>query len=160
MQVITPDMLVKLEKIGPLCACGCGGAAPVAKRTNIRKGERRGEPLQYISGHNSRGRTDLTRYHVIDRGLPTPCWEWIGPLNRKGYGFVQIDRVKKNAHRAVYEHLVGPLPRNLHLDHLCRNKRCVNPAHMEPVSAAENNRRKSMSALALVNRMIDLHDPA
>lgn len=45
------------------------------------------------------------------------------------------------AHRAVYEALVGPIPPELELDHLCRNPACVNPAHLEPVTRKENVRR-------------------
>jgi hypothetical protein len=45
------------------------------------------------------------------------------------------------AHRFAYELLVGPIPEGLVIDHLCRNRRCVNPAHLEPVTAEENWRR-------------------
>lgn len=66
------------------------------------------------------------------------CWEWQASTN--GYGYGQIKRTPKNclAHRVVYELLVGPIPDGLTLDHLCRNRRCVRPAHLEPVSPVEN----------------------
>jgi hypothetical protein len=48
----------------------------------------------------------------------------------------------RSAHRFYYEQHVGPIPEGLQLDHLCRNTRCVNPAHLEPVTGAENMRRR------------------
>jgi hypothetical protein len=62
------------------------------------------------------------------------CWEWTGRKNIYGYGRV----VKAMAHRVVYEALVGPIPEGMTLDHLCRNRACVNPDHLEPTSLKEN----------------------
>jgi hypothetical protein len=74
---------------------------------------------------------------VVDLIDPSgDCWEWTGSLN-KGYGQWSA----RMAHRLVWEVLVGPIPDGLTLDHLCRNSRCVNPDHLEPVTQAENNRR-------------------
>lgn len=71
------------------------------------------------------------------------CVLWTGCLNSRGYGCFSFGGKGKTvlAHRWVYEHFVGPIPAGLTIDHLCRVRRCVNPAHMEPVSVAENNRR-------------------
>lgn len=70
----------------------------------------------------------------------TGCWEWI--RNRvKGSGYARL--TSGNAHRWVYEQVVGPIPEGMELDHTCRNKGCVNPVHMEIVTPAENNRRKN-----------------
>ena len=62
------------------------------------------------------------------------CWIWIGHITPLGYGRYSA----KFAHRLVYELLVGKIPKGLELDHLCRNTRCVNPKHLEPVTHKEN----------------------
>lgn len=71
----------------------------------------------------------------------TGCWEWTAYLNKKGYGSFGPFRGVKLAHRVSYEALVGPIPEPLVIDHLCRVRNCVNPAHMEPVTSRENSRR-------------------
>jgi hypothetical protein len=71
----------------------------------------------------------------IDAG---DCWEWTGRLFWDGYGVVWYRRKQKRAHRMMYELLVGPIPDGLQIDHLCRNPKCVNPDHLEPVTQREN----------------------
>jgi hypothetical protein len=68
------------------------------------------------------------------------CWPWLGGLNGHGYGTqgTTFRGFKWLAHRLVYEIMVGPIPKGLTLDHLCRNHACVNPLHLEPVTAVEN----------------------
>lgn len=79
---------------------------------------------------------------------PGGCWDWCASLNEVGYGKVWAGKhsaagnsVASYAHRVVYELLVGPIPEGLDLDHLCRNRRCVNPEHLEPVTRRENLNR-------------------
>lgn len=73
------------------------------------------------------------------------CWEWQGSRDRGGYGSFNALGVRGSptvlAHRWAYEALVGPIPEGLVIDHLCENPPCCNPAHMEPVTVAENTRR-------------------
>lgn len=72
----------------------------------------------------------------------TGCWLWIGAKNQAGYGVVSIGpkgrRVNKRAHRLVYEALIDAIPDDKQIDHLCRVKACVNPAHLEVVTPAVN----------------------
>lgn len=72
----------------------------------------------------------------------TECWEWLGATG-KGYGKIWAPRssgLRKclATHRVAYEAVVGPIPKGLALDHLCRNRACCNPFHLEPVSLSEN----------------------
>ncbi|KKN34512.1 hypothetical protein LCGC14_0793070 [marine sediment metagenome] len=73
-----------------------------------------------------------------------PCWEWTGAIGFWGYGNFGNGRRNDGrcktvrAHRWAYEHLVGPIPQGLELDHLCRNHACVNYLHIEAVTRREN----------------------
>lgn len=89
----------------------------------------------------------IERFMAKVKKAITGCWEWTACRDRKGYGLFHIgirqDRTRRlvQAHRFAYQNLVAPIPAGMVLDHLCRNPSCVNPAHLQPVTAAENNRR-------------------
>lgn len=66
------------------------------------------------------------------------CWLYQGGLSNRGYAQVWENGTNRLAHRVMYLAILGPIPDGLQLDHLCRVRHCVNPWHLEPVTAREN----------------------
>ena len=119
---------------------GCDGVYEARGfcRIHYRRFRKYGDPNVGAAEPADRDERFRARYEVADRG----CWEWLGVLNAAGYGrFRTSDGRKVAAHRYSYELHVGLIPNDLTLDHLCRNRRCVNPAHLEIVTRGENTLR-------------------
>src|SRR5262245_53039429 len=97
--------------------------------------------------------TDVQQY-IRDRVAideTTGCWIWQRGLFTNGYGQASFTRRpgrSKRAHRVSYEAFVGPVPDDLVIDHLCRNKLCCNPEHLEPVTSRENAMRSPLTPSA------------
>jgi hypothetical protein len=77
------------------------------------------------------------------------CWEWSGKVAKNGYGHTKVGGEFRLAHRAFYEGMKGPIAEGMTIDHLCRNRSCVNPAHLEPVSRGENVLRSPATRAAI-----------
>ncbi len=83
------------------------------------------------------GERFVSKIHVSESG----CWEWTASRFRTGYAQFRFNGTMVRAHRLAYIAIHGEPEEGLDLDHLCRVRHCVNPAHLEPVTRSENNRR-------------------
>lgn len=82
-------------------------------------------------------------YVVDDKG----CWIWDHSIDTDGYGLIWRNNKNIRAFKYFYKKFKGETPKGLVLDHLCRNGKCVNPDHLEPVTTAENIRRGKVAKL-------------
>lgn len=99
---------------------------------------RHGDPLA-ARGRKRRPASErlVGKYRVDADG----CWRWTGAISTNGYGRIQVDGECGYAHRVSYEAHVGPIPPDMTIDHLCFEKTCIRPDHLQPVSNTENIRR-------------------
>lgn len=86
------------------------------------------------------------------------CWIWTAGTRSTGYGHYWTGERDVSSHRHAYEHLVGSIPEGLVIDHLCRNRLCCNPAHMEPVTNRENVRRGAAAVVLNTGRCKHGHE--
>ncbi len=77
----------------------------------------------------------------VNKSGPNGCWLWTGPKNKDGYGNHSENHKVVKAHRWSYEYHKTPIPEGMQIDHICRNRACVNPDHMEVVTKKENTLR-------------------
>lgn len=116
------------------------------------------EPTRGRNGIIQRTAAERVRANVAV-SASTGCHEWTGALDKKGYARVAVGGQRnKMAHRIAYEAVNGPIPDGLSLDHLCRNPRCCNPDHLEPVTLAENNRRAAAARLSEITHCRHGHE--
>jgi hypothetical protein len=143
-----------------LCECGCGQLAPIAKVTRTERGQVKGQPVRFISGHNARGmdRSGPRKVQHLpeDRGYDTPCWIWQRTKTKPnpkggagGYGKTRYKGKEYLAHRLYYQEAKGPIPKGMQIDHLCKQRDCVNPDHLEAVTPMENTRRSGSAKLTM-----------
>jgi len=83
------------------------------------------------------GKRLLSKVDFTDEG----CWEWQAGKDGGGYGSVMIRRKRYGVHRLAYLEWVGPIPEGMEIDHLCRNRKCFNPYHLEAVTGRINKLR-------------------
>ena len=81
----------------------------------------------------------------VDLDDPESCWVWDAALQTAGYGQIWLDGATHTAHKVAWVWEYGSVPEGMQLDHLCRNRRCVRPAHLEPVTSRENSHRSPLT---------------
>lgn len=132
------------QTVPTYCECGCGEVAPLAKRTRPYLGQVKGQPLRFINGHHGASRP---RWLVKDCGYHTPCRLWQRHLTKDGYGERRVAGRQRPTHVVEWEAVHGPVPDGLQLDHLCRQRACGEPTHLEPVPQIVNLQRGLVAKL-------------
>lgn len=127
------------------CQCGCNQNAPIAKCTRKPLGIKQGEPTRFIHAHGGRVQEHPSRpiderfWEYARRGSdPDDCWEWIGPVDDKGYGRLTVDGKSYSASKISYILHCGPIPKGELVCHDCDNPPCTNPVHLFSGTSADN----------------------
>lgn len=92
----------------------------------------------------------ISKCDMVERGHGSPCWEWLGANSGRGdgagrgYGRIKIDGVVSATHRVMFACFHGYLPPNRDVDHLCHNRICCNPDHLDSVTHKQNCKRRDI----------------
>lgn len=119
------------------CQCGCGGITKVSTKSHTEKGWVKDTHRRFVNGHNKANYKPI-RYIVNPE---TGCWDWLLTKTWDGYGYFTVNKKHKYAHVFYFEQVKGLVPAGLEIDHLCRNRGCVNPDHLEAVTRSVNQLR-------------------
>jgi len=129
------------------CECGCGELTDVCDRNDRSRNWTKGQPKRYINSHVLRQFDKPIKYEVDPI---TGCWNWLLYTRPDGYGQLKYQNITQLAHRWMYQAYNGVIrTEEQQLDHLCRNRHCVNPAHLEIVTQTENIRRGSVPTVSM-----------
>lgn len=128
-------------------SCGVTFRPPLRGRGRISQGLRKYCTLSCRSKdtnkriHRDRFRDPMVAIEAKATVTSDGCWEWGGYIGTHGYGSITYKNERLLVHRLAYETMKGPIPADKVIDHLCRNRWCVNPDHLEVVTQRENVHR-------------------